>query len=92
MSVESHVAQMITEIDELATMGIVFEAENTVDMVLQSLPDSWRQFIINYNLMNTDDTLGELLSTLKEAEKELLKGRKREEHFASTSPKSRAGP
>ena len=40
MSVESHVAQMITDIDELANMGIVFEAEITVDMILQSLPDS----------------------------------------------------
>ena len=34
MSVESHVAQMIADIDELATMGIVFEAEITIDMVL----------------------------------------------------------
>ena len=42
MSVESHVAQMVTDIDELTNMGIVFEAEITVDMVLQSLPDSWR--------------------------------------------------
>ena len=42
--------------------------------------------------MNTDDTLGELLSTLKEAEKELLKGNKREAHFASTSQTPRAGP
>ena len=40
--VESHVAQMIADIDELANMGIVFEAEITVDMILQSLPDSWR--------------------------------------------------
>ena len=40
MSVESHVAQMIADIDELATMGIVFEAEITIDMVLQYLPDS----------------------------------------------------
>ena len=34
MSVESHVAQMVADIDELANMGIVFEAEITVDMVL----------------------------------------------------------
>ena len=61
-------------------------------MVLQSLPDTWRQFIINYNLMNTDDTLGELLSTLKEVEKELLNGNKSETHFASTSQTPRAGP
>ena len=58
---------MIADIDELVNMGIVFEAEITVDMILQSLPDSWRQFIINYNLMNNSDTLGELFATLKEA-------------------------
>ena len=92
MSIESHVAQMIADIDELAEMGIVFEAEITIDMILQSLPDTWRQFIINYNLMNTDDTLGELLSTLKEVEKELIKGNKCEAHFASTSYTPRAGP
>ena len=41
--------------------------------------------------MKTDDTLGELLSILKEAEKDLLKGNKREAHFASTSQTPRAG-
>ena len=42
--------------------------------------------------MNNSDTLGELLSTLKEAEKKLQKGNKREAHFASTSHAPRAGP
>ena len=42
--------------------------------------------------MNQDDTLGEQLSILKEAEKELLKGNKHEVHFSSTSQTPRAGP
>ena len=84
-------AQMIADIDELAHMGMVLEAETTIDLILQSLHDTWRQFIINYNLMNQDDTLGELLSILKEAEKELLKGNKREAHFVSTSQTPRTG-
>ena len=42
MSVESYVAQVIADINELANMGIVFETDITVDMILQSLPDSWR--------------------------------------------------
>ena len=41
-SVEVHVTQMIADIDELAKMGIVLEAELTIDMLLQSLPDSWK--------------------------------------------------
>ena len=90
--VEAHGTQMIADIDELAKMGIVLEAELTIDILLQSLPDSWRQVIINYKLMDTDDTLGELLSMLKESEKELQKGAKREAHYASTSHGPRAGP
>ena len=54
-------------------MGIVFEAETSIDLILQSLPDTCSGFIMNYNMMNQDDTLGELLSILKEVEKELLK-------------------
>ena len=67
MPVESHVAEMIADIDELSQMGIVLEAETIIDLILKSLPDTWRGFIINYKLMNQDDTLGELLSILNEA-------------------------
>ena len=42
MSVESHVAQMIADIDELSAMRIVFEDGITINMVLHSLPDTWR--------------------------------------------------
>ena len=73
-------------------MGIILEAETTIDLILQSLPDTWRGFIIKYNLMNQDDTLGELMSILKEAENELLKGNKHEAHSASTSQSSKAWP
>ena len=47
---------------------------------------------MNYNMMNQDDTLGELMSILKEAEKQLLKGNKREAHFASISQSPKAWP
>ena len=91
-SVEHHVSQMITDIEQLGQLGIVFEAETSIDLILQSLPDTWSGFIMNYNMMNQDDTLRELMSTLREVVKELLKGKKREAHFASTSQSSRAWP
>ena len=47
---------------------------------------------MNYNMMNQDDTLGELMSILREAENELLKGMKREALFASASQSPRAWP
>ena len=40
ISVESHVAQMIADIDELTQMGIVLEAETTINLILQSIPDT----------------------------------------------------
>ena len=91
-SVEHHVSQMITDIEQLGQLGIVFEAETSIDLILQSLPDSWSGFIMNYNMINQEHTLGELMSTLHEAENELLKSKKREAYFTSTSHSSRAWP
>ena len=91
-SVEYHVSQMITDIEQLGQLGIVFEAETSIDLILQSLPDSWSGFIMNYNMINQEHTLGELMSTLHEAENELLKSKKREAYFTSTSHSSRAWP
>ena len=34
LSVESHVAHMIVDMDELFQMGIVLEAETTIDLIL----------------------------------------------------------
>ena len=47
---------------------------------------------MNYNMMNQHQPLRELMSTLRETEKEILKGKKREAHFASTSQTPRAWP
>ena len=33
-SVEPHVSQMIVDIEQLAQMGIVFEAETSIDLIL----------------------------------------------------------
>ena len=52
MSVESHVAQMIANIEQLTQMGIVFKVETCIDLILQSLPDTWSGFIMNYDLLN----------------------------------------
>ena len=47
---------------------------------------------MNYNMLNQDDTLRELISIMKEAEKKLLNGKKCEAHFASISQSPRAWP
>ena len=83
---------MITDIEQLGQLGITFEAETSIDLILQSLPDCWGGFIMNYNMMNQEKTLGELMAMLKEAEPELQKGKKREAYLTSTSHKAKAWP
>ena len=51
-SIEHYVSQMISNIEQLGHLGIVFEAETSIDLILQSLPDYWGGFIMNYNMMN----------------------------------------
>ena len=68
-SVGHHVSQMIANIEQLGKLGIVFEAETSIDLILQSLPDSWSGFIMNYNMINQKNTLGELMSILHEQKK-----------------------
>ena len=51
-SVEQHVSQMISDIEQLGQLGIIFEAENSIDFILQSMPDCWGGFVMNYNMMN----------------------------------------
>ena len=43
---------MIADIEQLGQLGITFEAETSIDLILQSLPDYWGGFIMNYNMMN----------------------------------------
>ena len=43
-------------------------------------------------MINQKQTLGEMMSTVREVEKELMKGNKCDAHFASTSQSPRAWP
>ena len=89
-SVEHYVSQMIADIEQLGQLGITFEAETSIDLILQSLPDCWGGFIMNYNMMNQEKSFGEMMAMLKEAEPELQKGKKREAHLTSASHKAKA--
>ena len=58
-SVEHHVLQMIAYIEQLSQMGIVFEAETSIDLIFQALSYTWSGFIMNYNCrtQNVDDAV-----------------------------------
>src|ERR1044072_3703464 len=70
-----HVLKMIGYIENLERLGFPLGQEFAVDLILQSLPDSYSQFVMNYNMNEIEKTLPELLSMLRIAEQNISKGR-----------------
>ena len=67
-SVVSHVQRMQRYIERLVKLNIHFDEELAIDMVLNSLPDCYGQFILTYHLNNTEQTLAQLHNLLQTAE------------------------
>ena len=59
---------MIKDIEELQKLEMNMNKKLQVDLILQSLPDSYGQFIMNYHMNKIDVTLPELLNMLVTAE------------------------
>ncbi|XP_019244524.1 PREDICTED: uncharacterized protein LOC109224397 [Nicotiana attenuata] len=51
-----------------SVLGAVIDKESQVEMVLQTLPDSFQQFRLNYNMNKMDLSLAKLLNELQVAE------------------------
>nr|XP_016459490.1 PREDICTED: uncharacterized protein LOC107783044 [Nicotiana tabacum] len=67
-SVKDHVLKMMSLLNELEVLGAVIDKESQVEMVLQTLPDSFQQFCLNYNLNKMDLSLAKLLNELQVVE------------------------
>ena len=63
-----HALKMNGFLEKLSTLGFVMDHELSIDMILQSLPDSYSQFILNYYMNKIDTTIPELINMLKTAE------------------------
>ncbi|KAL0405237.1 UNVERIFIED_CONTAM: hypothetical protein Slati_3837600 [Sesamum latifolium] len=65
LSVREHGVMMLSLVEKLKDLQTDFEKEETyVDMILQSLPPSFDQFIINYNMNGLEKSLHELINML----------------------------
>src|SRR5262249_46830210 len=67
-SVQAHVLKMIEWIRRLDRLGFELSDELGTDLILQSLPDSFAPFILNYNMNKMQTSLDELLNMLVVAE------------------------
>src|SRR5262249_34040379 len=72
-SVQAHVLKMIEWIRRLDKLGFELSDELSTDLILQSLPDSFNPFILNYNMNKIESSLDGLLNMLVVAEGDLQK-------------------
>ena len=63
-SVREHCLRMISNLNTLEVLGANIDGESQVDMILQSLPESFKEFRLNYNMNKKVYTLYELMIEL----------------------------
>ncbi|KAL7605331.1 hypothetical protein Lser_V15G16648 [Lactuca serriola] len=68
----AHVLEMKSHIDRLRMLGVKISGELAVDWVLQSLPESYSEFIREYYMMEHDVTLIDLTYLLIAAESTMI--------------------
>ncbi|KAL0324669.1 UNVERIFIED_CONTAM: hypothetical protein Scaly_2434000 [Sesamum calycinum] len=68
-SVREHGVMMLSLVEKIKDLQADLEKEETyVDVILQSLPPSYDQFIINYNMNGLEKSLHELINILVQYE------------------------
>ncbi|KAL0298846.1 UNVERIFIED_CONTAM: hypothetical protein Sradi_6544400 [Sesamum radiatum] len=68
-SVREHRVMMLFLVEKLKDLQADFNKEETyIDVILQSLPPSYDQFIINYNMNGLEKSLHELINILVQYE------------------------
>ncbi|XP_065634810.1 uncharacterized protein LOC136069789 [Quercus suber] len=63
-SVREHCLTMISNFNTLEVLGADINGESQVDMILQSLPESFKEFRLNYNMNKKIYSLSKLMNEL----------------------------
>ena len=72
-SVGEHILRMSGYHNHLTQLGVNLPDDSVIDRVLQSLPPSYKSFMMNYNMQGMDKTIPELFAMLKATEVEIKK-------------------
>ena len=72
-SVSEHILRMSGYHNYLTQLGVNLLDDSVIDRVLQSLPPSYKSFVMNYNMQGMDKTILKLFAMLKAAEVEIMK-------------------
>ena len=87
--VGAHVNSMIRSIEELESLDFSMDFHLQVDMILQSLPESFGQTIANFHMNKIECTLIELLNMLVIAQKAIQGSKGKEVAFIVSSSKTK---
>ena len=72
-SVSEHILRMSRLHNRLSQLGVNLPDDAVIDRILQSLPPSYKSFVMNFNMQGMQKTIPELFSMLKSAEVEVKK-------------------
>ena len=70
-SVAPHVLKMKGHLEDLERLGLKIEQNLAIDIILQSLPEPYDGFVMNYNIHGMNKTVFELHGMLKTTEKNI---------------------
>ena len=70
-SISPHILKMKGHLEHLDKIGLKIEQQLVVDIILQSLPEAYDGFIMNFNMHSMEKTVSELHGMLKTAEKNI---------------------
>ena len=87
-SVSEHILKMSGYCNHLIQLGVTLPDDSVIDRILQSLPPSYKSFVMNYNMQGMDKTIPELFAMLKAAEVEI----KNSKQVAALGKKPKSGP
>ncbi|KAK8593652.1 hypothetical protein V6N12_045728 [Hibiscus sabdariffa] len=71
--VGAHVIKMMGYVQTLEKLGFPLKNELATDLILQSLPGTFKPFVLNFNMNEINKTLPQLLGMLRIAESDMKK-------------------
>ena len=69
--VSPHVLKMKGYLDHLEKLSLPISQELAIDIILQTPPDAYDGFVLNYNMHNMEKTISELHEMLKTVEQNI---------------------
>ena len=72
-SVSEHILKMSGYNNHLIQLGVNLPDDSVIDRILQSLPPSYKSFVMNYNMQHMNKTIPKLFVMLKSTKVEIKK-------------------